>query len=62
MNLPFYDRHYAIIIFVNWLTKCCRLMPYFMKEGALSISSIAKTFFDSIIRSFSIPGEVTSNR
>ena len=44
------------------MTEYCRLMPYSVEEGALSASSVAKLFFDNVVRLFGIPGEVISDR
>ena len=34
----------------------------FVGEGALSASSVAKLFFDNIVRFFGVPAEVISDR
>ena len=37
-------------------------MTYFVREGALSASSVAMLFFDNVVSLFGIPGEVVSDR
>ena len=59
VDLPLYDIPNAFFIYIDRLTKYCRLMPCFVEEGALSASSVAKLFFDNT-RFFSIFTEVIS--
>ena len=61
-DLPLCNVHYAIFNFADRLTKYCRLVPYFVGEGALSASSIAKLFFDNVVRFFGVNTEVISDR
>ena len=44
------------------MTKYHRLTSCFVGEGALSASSVAKCFFDNIVRFLGIPTEVISDR
>ena len=62
MNLSLCDRHNAIINYSDWLTKYCMLIPCFVREGAQSVSSVAKLFFNNLERFFSVSAEVISNR
>ena len=52
----------AIITRIDSLTKYCRPKPCFVGKGALSATSVAKIFFDNVVRSFGAPGEVVSDR
>ena len=47
---------------MTWLTKHCRRKPYLVGEGALSASSVARFFFDNVVRFFGVPGEIISSR
>ena len=62
MELPFCDGYNAIFTCVDWLTKYCRLVPYFVGERALGTSLVAKIFFDNVVRFFGISGEEISGR
>ena len=55
MDLPFYDKHNAFFACFDKLTKYYRLITCFVGEGALSASSVAKLFFDNIVRFFGVP-------
>ena len=62
MDLPLYDGLNAICTCVDPLTKYFKLIHYFLGEGALSASSVAKLFLDNLVRFFGIPAEVNLNR
>ena len=61
IRLPLCDGYNAIFTCIKWLTKYCKLVPCFVREGALSPSSVAKLFFENIVTFFHIPGRVISN-
>ena len=48
--------------YVDQLTKYCRLIPYFVGEGAMSAFSVAKLFFDNVVRFFGVLDEVFSDK
>ena len=52
----------TIFTCVNTLTKYCGLIPCFMGEGSMSTSSVAKLFFDYVVRLLGFPQDVISNR
>ena len=62
MNLPLYNGYNLIFTCVDRFTKYCELVPYFVGEGALSASLLAKLFFNNVVRFFGIPKEVISDR
>ena len=61
-NLPLCNGYNAIFTCVDRLTKYCRLIPYFVGEVALSASSVAKLFFDTIVRFFGVLGKANLDR
>ena len=48
--------------YIDRLTKYCRLVLYFVGEGALSASLVAKLFFENVLRFFYVPAEVVLYR
>ena len=62
MDLPLCNVHNIIFTCVDRLIKYCRSIPCFVGEGALSASSVAKLFFDNVVRLFAVLAEVISNR
>ena len=62
MYLPLCNGHNAIFTCVDRLIKYYRLIAYFVEEGDPSASSVAKLFFDNIIRFFGYLAEVISDR
>ena len=58
MNLPFCYGYNARFTCVGRLTKYCKLIPCFTREGALTASLVANLFFSSIVGFFGIPAEV----
>ena len=58
MDLPLYNGHNAIFTCVARLSKYCRLLPCLVGKGALSSSSVAKLFFDNVVRFFVVLTEV----
>ena len=56
--MPLCNAHNAIFTCIDRFTKYCRLIPYFIGEGSLGASSVAKLFFDNKVRFFGIPAEV----
>ena len=62
MDLPVCDGHNAIFTYIERLTQYFWLIACFVGEGALSASSVAKLFFDNVIRFFGVLDEVISHR
>ena len=62
MDLPLRNGHTAIFTCIDRLTKYYRLIFCFVKEGALSTSSVAKLFFKKKVRFFGVPVEMTIDR
>ena len=62
MDLPLCDGHNAIFTCVDCLAKYCMFIPYFVGKGGLITTSVAKIFYDNIIRSYGFPGKVISDR
>ena len=61
-GLPLCNGHNAFFTCIDLLTKYSRLITCFVGEGALTAFSVAKLFFDNVVRFFHIPAEVTSDR
>ena len=62
IDLPLCNGHTDIFTDIDIFTKCCRLIPCFVGEGAQSPSSVTKLFFDNIERLFGVPAEGISER
>ena len=62
MDLPLCDGHNTIFTCIDRLTNHCRLIPCFVREGALSASLIAKIFFNNVVKIFGLPEKVILDR
>ena len=58
INLPHCYGHNVIFTYINWFSKYCRLISYFVGEGTLSASLVAKLFFNNVVGFFGILGDV----
>ena len=52
----------AIFTCIDQLSKYCRLIPGFVRDGALGASSVTKLFFENVPRFFGILAEMISDR
>ena len=62
-NLPTCGNGFnAIFTCVDRLTKFVRLTPCILGAGELSAATVARLFFDSVVRLFGIPDNVVHDR
>ena len=62
VDLPLCNGHNALFTYVDKLTKHCRLIPCFVGQGALSISSVASLFVKYVVKLFGVLDEVILDR
>ena len=61
-NLPMSNGFNTIFTCVDALTKYTQLTPCFVGEGRLSAPSVARLFFDAVVRLFGCPRKVLHDR
>ena len=61
-DLPLSGSFNGVFTVVDKLTKWVKLIPVFMGEGVLSAASVARLFFDHVVRSFGVPHVVLHDR
>ena len=61
-KLPLCDGNNAFFTFIDRLMRYCWFLLYSVGDGDLSASSVAKLFFDNVVRFFGIPVEVILDR